>query len=265
VTRFLAASDETSGATHISDFQYMGWLAPEQDCWQFFTRAWQERVLDAPPKIPYLHVTEMRSRAWRDKYDITRLNAEDRLNDASDIIEATGNLNPLKIRVDGRLFQELFQRTQFQTASGARKRYEPDYYAFVSYAYAVLCRVNVKFPDVEKVDFMVEHKSGFTQQIQEFYESLPDALRRVGRSDLISLLGTFISGSKEHVPLQAADFLCWHCQRAEAGTLDADEIIRWNRMARLKGFSFDMTEELMMNLANAFEREQANSNKSSAS
>ena len=57
---FLAASDETKGANAFASYHYAGWIATEPDWSQFFTTAWQERVLDGPPKIPYMHMTEMR-------------------------------------------------------------------------------------------------------------------------------------------------------------------------------------------------------------
>lgn len=253
---YLAASDESSGANSFSDFQITGWLAPEHDWRRFFAPAWRERVLDRSPEIPYLHITEMRSREWRDSQGITELQASDRLDEASNIINTLGSLYPVQIKVPGQDFRRLFQRIEFQGSSGGRKRYEPDYYAFVPYAYAVLCRVKIKFPDAERVDFMVEQKSGITRQIQDFHESLPNALHHIDRADLIPLVGEFIPGTKQDIPLQAADFLCWHSQRAEAETLDESDARRWNRMAKMKGFSFEMTEELMMPLAEAFQREE---------
>lgn len=253
---FLAASDESNGANSLGDFQTTGWLAPESDWYQFFNPAWRERVLDKPPRIPYLHVTEMRSRTWREEHGITRLDADDRLDEAVDIIKTLGSLRPVQIKVMGGDFRKLFHQTEFKTEKGARKKYEPDYYAYLPYAYAVLCRVKITFPDAERIDFMVEQKSGITPQMQGFHESLPASLRHIGRSDLVPLVGKFIPGSKQDIPLQAADFLCWHSQRAEAGTLDENDIRRWNPMARMKGFSFDMTKELMMPLAEAFRQKE---------
>ena len=255
-TVYLAASDESSGANSLSDFQITGWLAPEQDWQRFFAPAWQERVLDRSPKIPFLHVTDMRSRTWREEHSITQLQANDRLDEASDIINTMGSLYPVQIKVVGRDFRKLFHQTEFQTSSGARKRYEPDYYAYLPYAYALLCGVKIMFSEAERIDFMVEQKSGITPQMQGFHESLPEALRHIDRSDLLPLLGKFIPGMKQDIPLQAADFLCWHSQRAEAETLDESDARRWYRMARMKGFSFEMTEELMRPLAEAFQQEE---------
>jgi hypothetical protein len=187
---FVSASDESSGSNQLDDFQCTGWLAPEPDWSKLFAPPWQQLVLDGPPKIPYLHVTDMRSRKWRETNGITRIDAENRMDEAGKIIATTPSLYPLKIKVAGPIFKKLFEPHQLLAVSGGRKRYEPDYYAFVIYAYAVLCRVKIKFPEAEKVDFIVERKSSLTTHIQDFYESLPDALRHINREDLLPLLGS---------------------------------------------------------------------------
>src|SRR5579862_4656280 len=58
---FVSASDETAGRGQADLFFFGGWLGPEEDWSRFFVPAWQERVLDGPPKIPYLHMTDIRS------------------------------------------------------------------------------------------------------------------------------------------------------------------------------------------------------------
>jgi hypothetical protein len=122
--------------------------------------------------------------------------------------------------------------------------------------YAVLCRVKIKHPEAGQVDFIVENKAEITKHLSGFYDSMPNALRHVGREDLIPLLGKFIPGSKERVPLQAADFLCWHAQRADADTLTLEDRRRWHPMAQKKGFSFTVAKDLLTGLADAFEKHE---------
>jgi hypothetical protein len=251
---FVSASDEGSGANHLCPFEITGWIAPELDWSQIFAPAWQERVLDGPPSIPYLHVTEIRSKAWRSKYGLSELEADRRLDEAAGIIGAVSSLYPVRVGVDQALFRKLYAPHKLTAASGGLKRYEPDYYTFVVYVYAVLCRVKVRHPDTEKVDFIVESKSGFTKYISEFYKSMPTALRHIAREDLVPLLGDFIPGSKDRVPLQAADFLCWHTQRAKANNLDTKDMRRWKSMARKPAFTFDVPEEILAKLAESFEK-----------
>lgn len=256
---FVSASDEGSGANHLCPFEVTGWIAPEEDWSRFFAPAWQSRVLDGPPKIPYLHVTEIRSKSWRAQYGLTQSQADDRLDEAANVIGTMGSLYPVRIVLDGGLFRRTFATHKLLATTGGVKRYEPDYYAFMTYAYAVLCRVKIKHPEAEKVDFVVEYKAGITEHLRGFYESLPNALRHIKRPDLIPLLGEFIPGSKERVPLQAADFLCWHTQRADADRLTFEDWRRWQPMAHKKGFSFSVTEDLLTGLAEAFEKHGADS------
>jgi hypothetical protein len=254
---FVSASDEGSGANHLCPFEVTGWIAPEEDWSRFFAPAWQSRVLDGPPVIPYLHVTEIRSKAWRLKYGLTKLQADYRLDEAASVIGALGSLYPVRIVLDGSLFRRAFATHKLLAMSGGVKRYEPDYYAFMTYAYAVLCRVKINHPEAEKVDFVVEYKAGITEHLRGFHESLPNALKHIEREDLIPLVGEFIPGSKERVPLQAADFLCWHSQRADADKLTLEDWRRWQPMAQKKGFSFTVTEDLLIGLAEAFEKHGA--------
>jgi hypothetical protein len=253
VAVFLAASDETSGANAFALYHYAGWIAPVPDWWNYFTPAWQERVLDGPPKIPYLHMTDMRSRAWREQWHLTETDADERLDEAARVIDTMGSLYPLKLTIDTSIFRPLYKPHKMIAASGAQKDYQPDFLAFTSYALAVLVRVHLKYPDAEKVDFLVENNSDVTKHIYELYKAMPVGLDHIKRPELIPLLGEFIPGGKDRVPLQAADYLCWHSQRAEAGTLsDVRDLRRWNTIAQRQGFDLTLDTDLLTDLAQAF-------------
>ena len=249
---FLAASDETSGANAFGLYHYAAWVAPEPDWSLYFTPAWQQRVLDGPPQIPYLHMTEMRSKSWRAKWRITDLDMDDRLDEAAVVIQTLGSLYPFKLTIDASTFRPLYRPHKVVVASGAHKDFQPDFLAFMSYAYAVLFYVNKKHPDAEKVDFLVENNSEITKHIYELYKEMPSALTRIGMQHLIPLVGEFIPGGKDRAPLQAADYLCWHIQRAEANNLDDRDARRWNTMAVRKGFNLPMPMGVITGLAEAF-------------
>ena len=83
---FVSGLDETAGKTHRDTFLLAGFVAPEHDWSRFFAPAWQERVLDGPPAIPYLHMTEIRSPKWREKYGLSKLEADDRIDTAIALI-----------------------------------------------------------------------------------------------------------------------------------------------------------------------------------
>lgn len=72
---FVAASDESAGSDEHSLFLFAGWIGPEKDWSQFFVPAWQERVLDGPPRIPYLHMTEIRSKEFREKCGLSKVSS----------------------------------------------------------------------------------------------------------------------------------------------------------------------------------------------
>jgi len=60
---FLAASDESSGECI---FHHAGYVA-SITCWtDLLVPAWQKEVLEGPPRIDEFHMTEMRSRSWRE-------------------------------------------------------------------------------------------------------------------------------------------------------------------------------------------------------
>src|SRR5689334_19334212 len=56
---FISASDEYSGSDGSGSFLFAGYIGPEKDWSDFFVPAWRQRVLDGPPTIPYLHMTEI--------------------------------------------------------------------------------------------------------------------------------------------------------------------------------------------------------------
>ena len=79
---FVSASDEHSGSNGRGPFLFAGYVGPERDWSKFLVPAWQERVLDGPPRIPYLHMTEIRSNEFRNTVGITRPAANARVDEA---------------------------------------------------------------------------------------------------------------------------------------------------------------------------------------
>ena len=91
VAVFLSNSDESGvevSGDHGRPFLVGGYVAPE-NCWPHFASAWQEHVLDRPPSIPYLHMTEIRRPDWMAKYRITLSQAERRIDKAVQVIRST--------------------------------------------------------------------------------------------------------------------------------------------------------------------------------
>ncbi len=253
---FVAASDEAAGANHRSQFVYCGFLAPLND-WNLFTEEWDRRVLAGPPRIPYLHMTDIRSRKWRETYQLTDSEAERRVDEAAAVISETPSLTPVGSTLDSGHLLDTFTK-KVMIGNGARKSFVGDYLAFVSYAYTVLLFCYTNRPDAEKVDFIMEKNGEVTDHIREFYAGMPIALQHVGRPELIPLLGDLISAGKERAPLQAADVLCWHTQRYNQGTLDAIGAVRYAPMATRIGIKFDYANEHLSELWENLHRDELN-------
>ena len=244
---FISASDEHSGNDGTGLFVFAGYVGPEEDWSNFLVPAWKERVLDGPPSIPYLHMTEIRSKEFRNKHGINRLEADRRVDEAVDIINTMGSLYPILVEVDGGYFKKEFAKVKVRRSNTKQfeaKPYEPDYLCFLAYAHTVLDYINKKHPHVEKVDFVVEQKGIITRYVNEFHSNLADALKSIGRADLGPLAGALSVGDKECIPCQAADVLCWHAARFENAQEVAPQEIpdakRYLKLRNRKGYWFDL-------------------------
>ena len=239
---FIAASDESYlHGNHRNPFFYGGFLAPLSDWSGLFAERWKKEVLDGPPGIPWLHMVDIRSKRWREENGITRYQAEERVKIAFEIISDISSLTPIGTDLNSGHLLDTFTK-KLCLRSGAVRRFEPDYLAFVAYAYLVLDFCERARLDVEKVDFVVERNSNITKHIKEFYEDMPAGLHSIGLGRLVPLLGELIPGGKDRAPLQAADLLCWYSQRYRAGDLDDKNSRRYKIIAQRKGVRMDLTD-----------------------
>src|SRR5438045_3880986 len=118
-------------------------------------------------------MTEIRSKDFRDEHGLSEEEAEKRVDKAFLVIDSIGSLRPISSRMDaGTFFDNFSKKNKMRISSGARKKFLPDYLAFIGYVVTVLGHVDDHFPDVEKVDFLVERKEGITDYINEFYKDI---------------------------------------------------------------------------------------------
>lgn len=243
---FVAASDETTGATHRDPFMRCGFLAPSND-WTVLAEQWDARVLAGPTRIPYLHMTDIRSPAWLTEHGLSEADAEHRVDEAFRVIANWPSLIPIGMTINsGRMYDTYTKKVMLP--SGAKKKFVPDYLAFTSYAYAAILFCQRHRQDAEKVDFIVEKNGELTDHIKEFYKGMAIACEVNGHPELISLIGDLIPAGKERVPLQAADVLCWHTQRYEKRTLDAKGIAQYADVAQRLGARFEYDDNLLTEL-----------------
>lgn len=90
---YVSWSDESSAGNGKGEFIIAGVVA-DNDYWPEFSKKWVEEVLDPPPAIPYLHVVEIKSREFRDKYGLTWDDATEKVRLAIRVICAE---SPLRI------------------------------------------------------------------------------------------------------------------------------------------------------------------------
>lgn len=260
---FIAASDETLGADHRSPFMRCGFLAPVDD-WIAITEQWDRRVLAGPPRIPYLHMTDIRSRVWRDEHKLTETDAARRVDEAFAVIAEMPSLTPVGSGLNsGFMYDTITKKMKLTT--GAKRKFIPEYIAFPAYVYLVLYFCHLKRPDAEKVDFIVESNGEITDHIREFYAGLPISLEYIGLPQLIPLMGEIIPAGKDRVPLQAADVLCWHTRRCNDGTLDTKGLMQFSDIAHRIGPRFEMPDGYITELWESFQEEPASEEESGVS
>lgn len=101
---------------------------------------------------------------------------------------------------------------------------QPDYLCFLAYGRILLEHVYRKHPEVERVNFVVSQKSGVSEHLKTFHAEMIEYLKD---TSLGKLAGTLLPMPMEDVlPLQVADFLCWHWQRYYASGEDGSKMER---------------------------------------
>lgn len=211
---FVAYSDESGVGNTSGEFMVTGYVAKEEE-WPYVSRAWQERVLDGKPKIPYLHMTEMRDEEWRKTKGngISYEESERRIDEAVKLLSHSGALSIVTSTIQrSELTKVIHERFGGKKKVPENLR-EPDYFCFLAYSMIVLKRAHAVYQDAEQVDFVVSRKQRITHYIQEAH----DKLREIMEPELLPLMGDIVPASMENrLPLQAIDLLCWHQQRLAA-------------------------------------------------
>lgn len=216
--RFICCADETSDENPRKALYYGGFVAPEED-WQYFESAWRERVLDRRPSIPYLHMTETRSKAWRAQHRISATEVTGRIDEAACIIRSAGALMPIVFRVGVSEFRDLIAGP-FRHVRALR---QPDYVAFRLFAYSVMDCVHSRYGAGHTVDFKVEENSTITKTLRAVHEDLAASLREsIPRFSGMAEGRQLQIVSKEDIAAQAADVFLWHARNGFNGTLDLD-------------------------------------------
>ncbi|MGB6677550.1 MAG: hypothetical protein WBE44_12720 [Terriglobales bacterium] len=239
---FLSASDESDGGHHRSRFWHGGWVGPETDWYNYYAPCWQERVLDAKPTIPYLHMTEIRNPEWCIEHGLSWVEAQDKMDEAAILLDQMGSLYPITMDVNAGAFLDAHGKKKVIQNEGDKKpsRFLVDHFSFNAYIFAVLSYISLRHPEAEKVDFMVEKKDGVWEKLKQFHEGFGEGLDQIGMPELKKYIGDFIPVGKDRPPVQMADMLCWHASRSDLGLLKVEMccVLTHYSIGRGSGFPF---------------------------
>jgi hypothetical protein len=223
VSVYVSFSDESSVANGAGQFIISGLVANEL-YWPTFSGRWADEVLQPPPTIEYLHMADIRSRKWREERGITDKNcASEKVQKAIQVITEEAPTKTFMGSLPEARFSELKKRVEAEGFPVKKRHGFADYPCFVTYAAAVLNQVATDTPDLEKINFVVSRKKYVSHYLQaNLREDMIQYFRRSNPS-LAKFIGDIVPLSMEqHPPLQAADVICWHLNRAYALTLDEE-------------------------------------------
>jgi hypothetical protein len=248
---FLSASDETSSEGF---FHHAGYVASLATWTELVIPAWQEKVLKGPPRLDEFHVTDLRSRAWREEHGFTEESAEARIEAAVDVLSQAEGLLAVRSTIDDTHFKNRSAGLLFKLNDPLRKPtyFQVDYPSFHGYIYIVLMMC-AAYPKAEKVDFVIEKKKEVFPAIHDFHEGLAESFKKFGVPRFAELVGELIPGDKKRIPLQAADLLCWHTQRLAASArnpaitfsdVDSQRLSKLARIGMGQTWPREMMEEL---------------------
>jgi hypothetical protein len=244
---YVSYTDETQASDVQEAFLIAGFAANESE-WPKFSQEWNAILLRSPA-IPYIHVTQLYSKAWQEEHRITAYQCDMKLQAAIDLLASyAGAIKQHLSQVSGKTYRICNARLSDAGFQIQRNHGFIDYLAFVGYSLGVLNHINAERPDVEKVTFAISKKKIVSHHIvnnlrDEMIENIasvkPDLAKKYG--DILPL------SMEDHMPLQAADVLCWHLQRSLAETKDERPKVLEN-IKVLQGMGFDgidFTDKMM--------------------
>jgi hypothetical protein len=259
MTVYVCAADESSDQNPRGHFFYGGFSAPINDWQREFADAWTERVLNGPPEIPYLHMTDILSPKWRAQYGLTERQANERLDVAARVIRSTGSLIPVLIYVDEKDYNEILRQPVLPKGKQRPVPFDPDYICFICFQVTQLMWIHRRCPDVERVDLWVERNGRVSRYLSQFHEGSAEAMKAADSPELARLVGQFKEVGKESIPAQAADMLGWHARNHLRGALERDGERRYWQMTTgdngglgRYGYKGPIKRELLQTLATAF-------------
>ncbi len=211
---FVVFLDEVAVDDTRGTFLVAGYVAQEVE-WRDVAAAWQERVLDGPPKLPYLRMNDIRNRMWQARFGITPAKSERRVDEAVRVVGSAGGLLGLISEIKRSDVEDAVHAVFGSNIPDEFKN--PDYTCYVAYFTLVVRHIRARFPEAEKINFVVSEKEKITHWVGRFHE----AVKCIVDTEMVDMVGEFIPASmKGERPLQWAALLCWHLERHHSYRLD---------------------------------------------
>jgi len=256
MSTYLAALDESYDAANMAGpFLVGGVVAPERDWTEYIIPAWEERVLQRSPAIPYLHMTDIYDRrGFQREHRLSGLDAQNKVHEAASILRCTGSAWLFAAEIeDVGVFRTAFTGIKVQSEGARRRRFPfgPEHPCFVGNVLNMLGRVAAKDPDASSVNFVYEASSKkIDRELDGYFRTVPAVTAGTpGLSHLSTLLGQLTFRGKECVPLQVADLLVWHHRRCRAGKMSSEDRRHFDLLGKCFGLVDRRSTEEMLDLA----------------
>lgn len=231
---FVSFSDETGVGNPRGKFLVSGYIAREDD-WPDIANSWQRMVLDGPPRIPYLHMREIRNESWRKEHGISFEDSQERVSRAVKLLGSL-HLDSVASTVARSHLEGIYSHFKNKKSTPVGLD-EPDYACFLAYVKFAVEHVRLKYQDVDYIDFVVSVNGKITERIKDFHKQI----KLLIDPTLRPFVGDLIPATMEtRLPLQCADALCWHMQRFYAGTMHERDRERFDEL--LGGIDGDLHE-----------------------
>ena len=210
---YVSYTDESQSADQKSGkFLIAGYVA-NKDKWPEFSKRWHEEVISSKPSIPYLHMVDIRSESWRIRNGLTRAEADEKVRRAITIIAQSDYIDGYCTHVSEHAYNKLLYVMESNDSAMAAKS-RVDYLCFGAYAGVLIKKLAGEHLDLQKVIFSISRKKGVSHHLEHsFHDAIQEMLEQ-RHPDKASFLGDVLAlNMPDHMPLQAADVLCWHLQR----------------------------------------------------
>jgi hypothetical protein len=101
--------------TEVKNGRFIIAVADELE-WPKFSEQWERDIIKSDPPIPYLHMVEIRSREWREKYEITKEQGEEKVRRAVNLISGTDAMTGFISQISMIKHAQMSKKVEYQGA-----------------------------------------------------------------------------------------------------------------------------------------------------